>query len=302
MNYTFTDGIHTINLGANSSDSMSAIGDVSHPVKSNKKRLNQIGALFLPVGSSSTSLTRAKHVANALRNAGYGNRANVDIPVGSKLYLITNEPEPPYIKVDGGETAIVWNLYTNQGALVGALLSLVSGGGAYFQMLAGKLYDDGTFDGNTGGVRPHKLADIIFSNKVFEWFCNKRDTNLQMINPTVAEYLKDFAPIEPDGEFVSEGVGDFDSSSDNIDLPDLPTLSAIDTRMLRVYRMTSENLSKFNKFLWSDLFDVNTFKKLFTDPMQAVLNLNISPINVDVLGLSEIKLGNINTGVQCEMC
>lgn len=302
MNYWFSSGLYTINIGADSSDHLHQVGNYAHLVASNTISLNQLGALFFPVGSSPTSFTRAKHCGKALRNAGYGVRTNIDVPKGSKLYLVTNDPDPPYIEVGDSYDSPDWVLYSHEGRRIGNVFSSSPGAGHTFGMFAGKLYDDGTFDGNLGGVQAYEYTPGIYSNKIFKWFCTERVEGQRVIYKEVAEYLKEFSPVEPEGEYIPEGVGDFNASSDDIELPNLPTLSAIDTRMLRVYRMTSENLSKFNKFLWSDLFDVNTFKKLFTDPMQAVLNLNISPINVDVLGSSEIKLGNINTGVQGEMC
>ena len=308
LNLTFSSGFTTFNLGANSADN---IKDNTYHAK---KTLNQVGCLIY-ADSSYPIQHGGFRCYQALVKAGYGSRAwysdHASTFVNSpKYYLQVSGLEPnepvPYIQFD--DTGVM--LFYNVDGRAYTIFPISVGGGRSFTALCGNLYDDGTFTGDLVAIYPHEIGSTgLYSKRYYDWQVHATQepnswhlTNAQVINPEVIAILQEYLPQDPEGEFIPEGVGDLDASSDNIELPDLPTLSAIDTRMLRVYRMTSENLSKFNKFLWSDLFDVNTFKKLFTDPMQAVLNLNISPINVDVLGPSEIKLGNINTGVQGEMC
>ena len=316
LNLTFSSGFTTFNLGANSADNITGQGvwpnELYH--KSNKEPLNQVGCLIY-ADSSHLIQHGGFRCYQALVKSGYGSRAWYSDHASTfanspKYYLQVSGLEPnelvPYIQFNSSG---VMEFHDANGTAY-PIFTIVAGGGRAFTTLCGNIYDDGTFTGDLVAVFPHEIGSTgLYSKRIYDWRVNGGKepnsyhlTNTQVINPDVIAILQDYIPQDPEGEFIPEGVGDLDASSDNIELPDLPTLSAIDTRMLRVYRMTSENLSKFNKFLWSDLFDVNTFKKLFTDPMQAVLNLNISPINVDVLGPAEIKLGNINTGVQGEMC
>ena len=311
LNLTFAteDGSIVYNIGANSTNGLKQNDTVYN---SNDKPLMQVGALmycngFLKYKDDDGAHYYYEYLYNALTRSGYGQRVVLpSSPLAeSYKYYLNGDVNAPYLKYSYMSTNPNWieiDLYRPDGALVGKLINTPA---SVEDMLCGVIYEDGTFTGDTVAIRPYWVTvggKKVFLSNYYSWNFRHHYENVQVISQTTLEYLKSFMPIDPEGEFIPEGVGDLDASSDNIELPDLPTLSAIDTRMLRVYRMTSENLSKFNKFLWSDLFDVNTFKKLFTDPMQAVLNLNISPINVDVLGPSEIKLGNINTGVQGEMC
>lgn len=305
LNWNFSNGNREINIGVSSSDHLKIKNGKQY--FSDTHPLNQVGALAFCenafyVGDNKILTDR---FANAFYKSGYGSRVAMPLFMGINVpFYLNGDKNESYIfyGIDGsGPTTTVTLKYHNVNT--GEELDLFSGVSGFSQqiyILCGELYEDGTFTGDVLSTTYENFGDRN-PNKYYPYYKYGHYENLQLIRGE-ALALFDKSPSIPEGEYVPEGVGDFNSSSDNIELPDLPTLSAIDTRMLRVYRMTSENLSKFNKFLWSDLFDINTFKKLFTDPMQAVLNLNISPINVDVLGLSEIKLGNINTGVQGEMC
>lgn len=310
LNLTFSteDGSIVYNIGANSTNGLKRKDTVYSSID---KPLMQVGALlycnaFYKWRDDDDRHYYYEYIYKALKKSGYGQR--VVLPPNplaeSYKYYLNGDVNAPYLKYHTGSNPLYIEilLYTPDGKSMGLLVDTPA---SVEDMLCGVIYEDGTFTGDTVSIGTYSInigGKKVFLDTEYTWHFRHHYENVQVISPTKLEYLRSFLPKDPEGEFIPEGVADLDASSDDIDLPDLPTLSAIDTRMLRVYRMTSENLSKFNKFLWSDLFDVATFKKLFTDPMQAVLNLNISPINVDVLGISEIKLGNINTGVQGEMC
>lgn len=310
LNLTFSteDGSIVYNIGANSTNGLKRDDKTYNSIDD---PLMQVGALmycsaFYKWKDDDDMHYYYEYLYNALTKSGYGQRVVLppNPPAETYKYYLNGDVNAPYLKYTSSSNPL-WiqiNLYTPDGKDMGRLVNTPA---TNENMLCGVIYEDGTFTGDTVAVNPYSVTignEKVFFDSEYKWSFRHHYDNVNVISQKTLEYLRSFIPKDPEGEFIPEGVGDLDASSDNIELPDLPTLSAIDTRMLRVYRMTSENLSNFNKFLWSDLFDVNTFKKLFTDPMQAVLNLNISPINVDVLGPSEIKLGNINTGVQGEMC
>ncbi len=51
-------------------------------------------------------------------------------------------------------------------------------------------------------------------------------------------------------------------------------------------------------YMWSNpLFDLDAWKKLFADPMDAILGLSIVPVAVPNGGSSSVTVGNISTGV-----
>lgn len=93
------------------------------------------------------------------------------------------------------------------------------------------------------------------------------------------------------------GHGNGDEPSDNVDFPTLPTISASDTGFVTLFNPTTAQLKGLASYMWSNAFDVATFKKLFANPMDAILGLSIVPVNVPSSGARAVCVGNISTGV-----
>lgn len=106
-------------------------------------------------------------------------------------------------------------------------------------------------------------------------------------------------PYGPGGESEPEGgEGDFDGSSDPIDFPSMPQLSAADTGFITLFNPTATQLKALATYMWTNsLFDLATWKKIFADPMDAILGLTIVPVNVPSAGTKVITVGNIATDV-----
>lgn len=93
------------------------------------------------------------------------------------------------------------------------------------------------------------------------------------------------------------GTGNFDGAGDDIDIPGLPTLSAVDTGFITLFNPSAGELRNLANYMWGDLFDLDTFKKLFADPMDCILGLSIVPVAVPNGGSKAVSVGNISTGV-----
>lgn len=120
----------------------------------------------------------------------------------------------------------------------------------------------------------------------------------QFIADNIKEYKKSTDPFSPGGESdAGGGEGNFDGTSVDIDFTSLPTLSAVDTGFISLYNPSLSQLQSLANYMWSDLFDLDTFKKLFGDPMQAILGLSIVPGPIPSGGTQTVKVGNISTGV-----
>ena len=105
-------------------------------------------------------------------------------------------------------------------------------------------------------------------------------------------------PYEKDGSSdEGGGEGDFDGDSDSVDIPPLPDLSAVDTGFIALFNPSVSQLQALANYMWSSGFDLDTFKKLFADPMSCILGLSIVPVNVPSGGSSAVVVGNISTGV-----
>lgn len=108
--------------------------------------------------------------------------------------------------------------------------------------------------------------------------------------------------VDPTGGGESEpGGGDedqdnWDDDSDPNPVPPLPTVEATDAGFIELYAPSISQLKTLANYMWSSSFDLDTFKKLFADPMDCILGLSIVPVNVQG-SASTVNVGNISTGV-----
>ena len=123
----------------------------------------------------------------------------------------------------------------------------------------------------------------------------------------LTEYFDGVTPYESDpyskGGTSDEGggTGDFDGTSDDIAIPELPTLSATSTNFITLFNPSLGELQNLANYMWSDLFDLDTFKKIFADPMDCILGLSIVPVAVPSGGSKAVTVGNISTGVTMQV-
>lgn len=89
----------------------------------------------------------------------------------------------------------------------------------------------------------------------------------------------------------------FDLTSDDIDVPTLPSISASGAGLLTLYQVSMQNMQDFANYLWSPLFDVDTLKKLFNDPMDAIISLGMLPFTPTGGSTSNIFIGESDSGV-----
>ena len=105
-------------------------------------------------------------------------------------------------------------------------------------------------------------------------------------------------PYAPSGgAWTGGGSGDFDNTTDDVEVPGLPTLTASSTGFITLYNPSVGQLQSLCNYMWSGAFDIDTFRKIFADPMQCILGLSIVPVDVPSGGSSEVKVGNISTGI-----
>lgn len=104
----------------------------------------------------------------------------------------------------------------------------------------------------------------------------------------------DTDPYDPNGEH-SGGDGE-NQPSENVDDETLPTISAVDTGFVTLYKPSIGQLNSLASYMWGTL-DLDVFKKIFANPMDVILGLSILPGIVPSGGSSSVYVGNINTGV-----
>lgn len=118
-----------------------------------------------------------------------------------------------------------------------------------------------------------------------------------------------FANYDPDAEDHYVQIGDpsepsendptFNRIGDDIEFAEVPTLDAIETGFITLYAPTSlQNLRDLATYMWDNsLFDVDNWKKLFADPMEAILGLSLVPFPIPVSGVGAVTIGNLTTNI-----
>lgn len=106
-------------------------------------------------------------------------------------------------------------------------------------------------------------------------------------------------PYEGGGDSsTSIPTGDFDDASDSIDFPSLPSLGATDTGLITLYNPSLQEVKDLATYMWTNpAFDISAWKKIFADPIDAILGLSIVPVAVPDGGQRHIAVGNLFTDV-----
>lgn len=81
------------------------------------------------------------------------------------------------------------------------------------------------------------------------------------------------------------------------EIPSLPSIGAADLGFITMYNPSKAQLKNLSDFMWSGLFDLDTYKKLFSDPMQSIIGLAIVPVAPEISGAKNVMFGSIDSGV-----
>lgn len=142
---------------------------------------------------------------------------------------------------------------------------------------------------------------LYFNNN--RWF--GANTNVQLPSYFI-EIFSGSKPFKPTtdpyahGDITDKdgGNGDFDNTSDPIDIPPLPAVSAVDTGFMTLFTPSLQNMRDLAAYMWANpLFDVNAYKKILANPMDAILGLSLVPVTIPANTAKQVTVGNIPTGI-----
>lgn len=92
--------------------------------------------------------------------------------------------------------------------------------------------------------------------------------------------------------------GSFDPDlADPAQIPPLPTISAANAGFISIYNPSVNQLKALSSYLWSSAFDIDSFKKLFSDPMQCIIGLSVVPVRPPLSSAKNVMFGDVDTGV-----
>lgn len=86
-------------------------------------------------------------------------------------------------------------------------------------------------------------------------------------------------------------------SIDPAEIPSIPSISAADLGFITIYNPSAADLKALSSYMWSTTFDLATYKKLFSDPMQSIIGLAIVPVAPSVAGKKNVMFGTIDSGI-----
>lgn len=145
---------------------------------------------------------------------------------------------------------------------------------------------------------------FINNNNVIETYYSMYEDDTSLAN-FFKEFWSDVPAFKPASDPYEQGGssqtggggGSFDNTSTPINIPNLPSISAASTGFISLFNPSLNQLNQLASYMWSDLFQIDGWKKLFADPMDAILGLSIVPVAVPSGGTREVKVGNIGTGI-----
>ena len=98
-------------------------------------------------------------------------------------------------------------------------------------------------------------------------------------------------PYNPIPKSATGGAGgDFDfTTSDDIDYPSLPTLSAVSTGFISLWTPSETQMLKLAEYMWNaDILTIEFWKKLFVNPLDLIYGLNLIPLDLSAISPSII--------------
>lgn len=102
---------------------------------------------------------------------------------------------------------------------------------------------------------------------------------------------QDYDPSTPGG-----GDGNYSDESDPIDFPGLPTGGALACGAIHAFSVNATVITQLFQKLWStSIFDMATWQKLVSSPLDCIISLHALPVAPSVGNSRDIWFGNFNT-------
>lgn len=97
-----------------------------------------------------------------------------------------------------------------------------------------------------------------------------------------------------DGE---SGKGTFDNTNDPIDFPAIPTFDATSTGFISMWNPNIVEITNLYGFLWDS--DISTtIKKLFIEPMDAIISLSFFPVDPTIDSRRNVTIAHVDTEIE----
>ena len=95
------------------------------------------------------------------------------------------------------------------------------------------------------------------------------------------------------------GGGGFDGHSENDTFPPLPSLGSTGSGFVQLYNPSTSELQALGGYLWSNDF-LDNIAKIFQDPMDLIITLNVVPCAPPILNTSRVYIGSLDTHIDMQ--
>lgn len=158
---------------------------------------------------------------------------------------------------------------------------------------------NGTLFTNREWVAPETWASPSYDvgGFGFSWFMS---TQFMIMSEDGSIKAPDTKEGEPTPSMPSpSGGGGFDGRSENDTFPPLPSLGSTGSGFVQLYNPTTSDLQALGGYLWSNDF-LDNIAKIFQDPMDLIITLNVVPCAPPILNTSRVYIGSLDTHIDMQ--
>ena len=232
----------------------------------------------------------------------------------SNIYLKYTEPKSGYYLTVDEHSGNGLKFFNENGEQIGSNMSISNSPFRYDDLavennmnIYGAFYCIKSFDENGNisniygvvGVRQSRYGNNWTSYGVLQTLTTaNKNTVITFLN-ALEPFVEFTDPYQQGGASGGGGgSGTFDGTSDNIDFPSLPTLSAVGTGFVTLYTPSTAQLANLANYMWqSSPQTIEFWKKVIADPIDLILGLNIVPVATAATGVKSIVIGGVDTEV-----
>lgn len=228
------------------------------------------------------------------RNLIWGNEWAVDVNINYVLYNPQNERYSNCnIGIPSGQNyAYVWD--NNGNILISGNQEPAPFGGRPTTYLNVHLFRDvgGAREYYTLGMYGHDYISLYRTQLTY----NAASVIGYFFDSTIWNELSTDPYADGGTSTTGGGNGTFDFSSEPIDFPSLPSIGAYNTGFIDIYTPSQSQLQQLAAYMWSGGFDLDAFRRIVADPIDAIMGLSILPVSIPSESAT-LTVGNISTGL-----
>lgn len=121
-------------------------------------------------------------------------------------------------------------------------------------------------------------------------------------DPTKDPNSPNYDPTQPNTPYnppsnTSSSTPQIQPPQDRISTPETPPSYVTTNDMFTLYNPSGGDLTNIANFLWSPTWSIDTFKKIFANPLDCILGLMVMPLLGAAVSTKVMNIGNISSGV-----